>query len=52
MLENVRGLLSHDKGNTWEVIQEELKKAQYDIHFKVIDAVTGTSTQKKNFSWF
>ena len=39
MLENVRGLLSHDKGNTWEVIQEELKKAQYDIHFKVIDAV-------------
>lgn len=39
MLENVRGLLSHDKGNTWKVIQEELKKAQYDIHFKVIDAV-------------
>ena len=39
ILENVRGLLSHDKGNTWEVIQEELKKAQYDIYFKVIDAV-------------
>lgn len=39
ILENVRGLISHDKGNTWEVIQEELKKAQYDIHFKVIDAV-------------
>ena len=39
MLENVRGLLSHDKGNTWQVIQEELNKAQYDIHFKVIDAV-------------
>ena len=39
ILENVRGLLSHDKGNTWQVIQEELKKAQYDIHFKVIDAV-------------
>ena len=39
ILENVRGLTSHDKGNTWNIIQEELKKAQYDIHFKVIDAV-------------
>ncbi len=39
ILENVRGLTSHDKGRTWEIIQEELKKANYDIHFKVIDAV-------------
>ena len=39
ILENVRGLLSHDSGNTWKVIQEQLKKAQYDIHFKIIDAV-------------
>ena len=39
ILENVRGLISHDKGRTWEIIQEELKKANYDIRFKVIDAV-------------
>ena len=39
MLENVRGLISHDKGRTWAIIQEELKKANYDIRFKVIDAV-------------
>ena len=26
ILENVRGLTSHDKGNTWNIIQEELKK--------------------------
>ena len=47
ILENVRGLISHDKGNTWEVIQEELKKAQYDIHFKVIDAVHWVPQHRK-----
>lgn len=39
ILENVRGLISHDKGRTWAIIQEELKKTNYDIRFKVIDAV-------------
>lgn len=38
LLENVKNLVSHDKGNTFRVIlqtlQEELK---YDIHWKVID---------------
>lgn len=47
ILENVRGLLSHDKGNTWSIIQEELKKAHYDIHFKVIDAVHWVPQHRK-----
>tara|TARA_A100001015_G_C15006324_1_gene720843 strand:+ start:106 stop:1179 length:1074 start_codon:yes stop_codon:yes gene_type:complete len=47
ILENVQGLLSHDKGNTWEVIQDELKRAQYDIHFKVINAVHWVPQNRK-----
>ena len=47
ILENVRGLTSHDKGNTWNIIQEELKKAQYDIHFEVIDAVHWVPQHRK-----
>jgi len=39
LLENVKNLQSHDKGNTFKVIvralQEEL---DYDIHYKIIDA--------------
>ena len=37
-LENVKNLVSHDKGNTFRVIQETLKKELgYDIYHKVID---------------
>lgn len=31
ILENVRNLLSHDKGNTWKVIRETLDKIGYNI---------------------
>ena len=38
MLENVKNLLSHDKGNTFRVIQKVLEKdLGYRIHCKVID---------------
>jgi DNA (cytosine-5)-methyltransferase 1 len=38
LLENVKNLLSHDKGNTFKVILETLKdELGYDVHFKVID---------------
>ena len=37
-LENVRNLLSHDKGRTWEVIRETLDSLRYHIFFDVIDA--------------
>lgn len=39
LLENVKNLTSHDKGNTFRVIRETLEKElRYDLHFKVIDA--------------
>ena len=39
MLENVKNLRSHDKGNTFKVITSTLtEKLGYDIHYKIIDA--------------
>ncbi len=39
MLENVKGLLSHDKGNTFRVMKDILeKKLNYKIYYKVLNA--------------
>ena len=38
LLENVKNLLSHDKGNTFRVIQHALDELGYDVDHKVIDA--------------
>ena len=39
MLENVKGLLSHDKGNTFRVMRDILeKKLDYKIYYKVLNA--------------
>jgi DNA (cytosine-5)-methyltransferase 1 len=37
-LENVKNLRSHDKGNTWKVIQSEIESRNYTVFAKVIDA--------------
>lgn len=38
LLENVKNLLSHDKGNTFRVILHTLRdELGYDVHYKVID---------------
>ncbi len=37
MLENVKNLVSHDKGNTFNVIKNTLIELGYNIHFKVLD---------------
>ena len=37
MLENVKNLISHDKGNTFKVIQNTLKELDYTIYYKVLD---------------
>ena len=38
LLENVKNLLSHDKGNTFKVIRNALDELGYNIDYKVIDA--------------
>lgn len=37
LLENVKNLCSHDKGRTFQVIQESLKELRYKMFFKIID---------------
>lgn len=36
-LENVKNLVSHDKGNTFKVIQATLEELGYSLHYKVMD---------------
>lgn len=38
LLENVKNLLSHDKGKTWQIISSTLKDLEYKIFYKIIDA--------------
>jgi DNA (cytosine-5)-methyltransferase 1 len=63
LLENVKNLVSHDKGNTFKVIQETLRdELGYDVHCKVIDGAHFTPQhreriiivgfrEKTGFSW-
>jgi DNA (cytosine-5)-methyltransferase 1 len=37
-LENVKGLLSHDKGKTFQVIKQELDSLGYHVHYKILNA--------------
>lgn len=37
MLENVKNLVSHDKGKTFKVITETLKELGYSIHYQILD---------------
>jgi DNA (cytosine-5)-methyltransferase 1 len=38
MLENVKNLVSHDKGKTFMVIKETLNELGYEMHYKVLDS--------------
>lgn len=38
LLENVKNLRSHDRGNTWRVIHETLEKLGYEVHHRILDA--------------
>ena len=37
MLENVKNLKSHDRGNTWRVIEKTLEELDYDVFHKVLN---------------
>jgi len=38
IFENVNGLLSHDKGKTWNVIKAVFESLNYDINYQILDA--------------
>lgn len=46
-LENVQGLVSHDKGRTFEIIRETLEFIGYDFHYKIMDCSQFLSPQKR-----
>ena len=39
LLENVKGLVTHDKGNTIKIIMEELNRVGYDVTYKVLTSL-------------
>lgn len=45
--ENVQGLIKHDKGKTWEVVQRVFDSLGYKIHWQVLDAVNYGLPQKR-----
>lgn len=47
LLENVRNLMSHDKGRTWQVIQDTLHDLDYEIHADVINAADYVPQRRK-----
>lgn len=47
MLENVRNLVSHDNGNTFNVILSSLKDLGYQVHYKILNALDFGLPQKR-----
>ena len=46
-LENVPNLKSHDKGNTWKVIERHLFDADYEIYSRTVDASQWVPQKRK-----
>ncbi|MEH6521607.1 DNA (cytosine-5-)-methyltransferase [Sulfitobacter sp.] len=46
-LENVRNILSHDNGRTFEVIKNSIEATGYKFFFKVVDSSTVVAQQRK-----
>lgn len=47
LLENVRNLVSHDKGQTFKVILEHLKLLGYHVHWRILNALHYNLPQKR-----
>ena len=43
VLENVKNLVTHDDGNTFNTIQSEISKRGYNVHYKVLNTSTITN---------
>jgi DNA (cytosine-5)-methyltransferase 1 len=48
IFENVRGLLNHDKGNTWKVIQNVFDELGYSINSKILNSSDYGIPQSRN----
>ena len=64
IFENVKGLTTHNKGKTWKIIENEFKKTDYSISYKILNAkdygipqnrqrlyLIGFKNKRKNFEF-
>ena len=64
IFENVKGLLGHNQGKTWDIIKTSFEKTGYKMHFKILNAkdfgipqnrerlfVVGIKTKTKKFDF-
>lgn len=47
LVENVKGLTTHDNGNTFKFIIDEMKKMNYNINYKILNAYDYDVPQKR-----
>ena len=52
LLENVKGLTTHDKGNTLKIIFNELNEAGYDVTHKVLNSIDYGVPLLAIFLWY
>jgi len=52
ILENVKGLVNHDKGNSLKVILQELDDAGYKVNYKVLNSVNYNTPQHRERIYF
>lgn len=52
VLENVKGLTTHDEGNTLKVILNELRKSGYSVLYKVMNSKDYGIPQNRERIWF
>lgn len=52
ILENVKGLVNHDKGNSLKVILKELDDAGYNVSYKVLNSVNYNTPQHRERIYF
>lgn len=48
IFENVRNMLKHDNGKTWDIIKASFDELGYEIDFKVLNALDFNIPQKRN----
>ena len=52
LLENVKGLTNHDRGETLQVIVRELKKLGYGVAYKIINSSEHNNPHNRERIWF
>lgn len=52
LLENVKGLVTHDKGNTMKIIINELNRVGYDVTYKVLTSIEYSVPQMRQRVYF